>query len=80
MRTSVTRGRLWFSICWRAFYAAHRVVKIAVEEFIELSAYFLWLIGTIEYTYQAAAIAHREPQPAAARRRERRKPKSEGRF
>ena len=57
-----------------------RVVKLAVEEFIELSGYFLWLIGTIEYTYQAKAIAFREPQPVAAKRRASRLPKSEGRF
>jgi len=37
-------------------------------------------LGTIEYTYQAKAIAFREPQPAAARRRAGRLPKSEGRF
>ena len=43
-----------------------RVVKLAVEELVELSGYFLWLIGTIEYTYQARAIALREPQPADA--------------
>ena len=57
-----------------------RVVKLAVEEFVELSAYFLWMIGTIEYTYQAKAIALREPQPAAAKRRAGRLPKSQGRF
>jgi hypothetical protein len=57
-----------------------RIVKLAVEEFIELSGYFLWLVGTIEYTYQAKAIAFREPQPAAAKRRAGRLPKSEGRF
>jgi hypothetical protein len=57
-----------------------RIVKLAVEEFIELSGYFLWLIGTIEYTYQAKAIALKEPQPAAAKRRAGRLPRSEGRF
>jgi hypothetical protein len=57
-----------------------RIVKLAVEEFIELSGYFLWLIGTIEYTYQAKAIALREPQAAAAKRRSGRLPRSEGRF
>ena len=57
-----------------------RIVKLAVEEFIELSGYFLWLIGTIEYTYQARAIALKEPQPAAAKRRAGRLPRSEGRF
>lgn len=68
---------LWQSILGDSY---QRVVKLAVEEFIELSGYFLWLIGTIEYTYQAKAIAFREPQPAAARRRAGRLPKSEGRF
>lgn len=57
-----------------------RVVKLAVEEFIELSGYFLWLIGTIEYTYQAKAVALREPRPAAAKRRDRRRKKSQGLF
>ena len=68
---------LWMSILGDDY---HRVVKLAVEEFIELSAYFLWLIGTIEYTYQAKAIAMQEPQTAAAKRRAGRLPKSEGRF
>jgi hypothetical protein len=58
----------------------HRIATLAVEEFIELSAYCLWLIGTIEYTYQARAIAFREPQPVAAKRRAGRFPKSKGRF
>ena len=57
-----------------------RAVKVSVEEFVELSGYFLWMIGTIEYTYQAKAIAFREPQPAAAKKRAGRLPKSEGRF
>ena len=57
-----------------------RIVKLAVEEFIELIGYFFWLIGTIEYTYQARAIAMREPQAAVAKRRAGRFPKSEGRF
>lgn len=45
-----------------------RVAKLAVEEFIELSGYLLWLVGAIEYTFQARSIAMREPLPAAARR------------
>jgi len=68
---------LWMSILGDGY---QRIVKLAVEEFIELLGYFLWLIGTIEYTYQAMAIARREPQPAAAKRRAGRLPKSEGRF
>lgn len=68
---------LWASIMGDNY---QRIVKLAVEEFIELIGYFLWLIGTIEYTFQARAIAMREPQPVAAKRRAGRFPKSEGRF
>jgi len=68
---------LWMAILGDGY---QRAMKLAVEEFIELLGYFLWLIGTIEYTYQARAIAFRELQPAASRRREKRLPKSEGRF
>ncbi len=58
-----------------------RVAKLAVEEFIELMAYFLWLIGTIEYAYQARAITTREPQPAVAKRRDTRQhQRTDGRF
>jgi len=73
----VAQETLWMSILGDDY---HRVVKLAIEEFIELSAYFLWLIGTIEYTYQAKAIAMQEPQSAAAKKRAGRLPKSEGRF
>ena len=52
---------------------SERVVKLAVEEFIELIGYFLWMIGTIEYVYQAKALAEREPIPAAKKRREYRR-------
>jgi hypothetical protein len=67
---------------WQAILGAHyqRVVKLAVEEFTELAAYYLWLIGTIEYAYQARAIAYREPQPAASRRRQKRRHDAEGDF
>ena len=60
---------------WQAMLGDHyaRVVKLAVEEFIELIGYFLWLIGTIEYVYQAKSIAEREPLPAAQKRREYRR-------
>jgi hypothetical protein len=68
---------LWIAILGDGY---QRVIKLGIEEFIETMGYFLWLIGTIEYTYQARAIALREPQPAVARRRARRKPKSKGRF
>ena len=68
---------LWLAILDDGY---QRVVLLAIEEFIELAGYFLWLIGTIEYTLQVRAVATREPQPAVARRRAGRKPKSEGRF
>ena len=57
-----------------------QVVKLAVEEFIELIGYLLWLIGAIEYTYQARAIAYREPKPAAHRLRQKRRHDKEGRY
>ena len=65
---------------WQAILGADykRVIKLAVEEFIELIGYFLWLIGTIEYAYQARAIAYREPQPAVQRLREKRRHDQEG--
>ena len=68
---------LWMSILGDAY---QRVIKLAVEEFIELIGYFLWMIGTIEYAFQARAIAYRPPQPAAQRRRQKRRHDSEGRF
>jgi cbb3-type cytochrome oxidase subunit 3 len=60
---------------WQSIIGEHylRVTKLAIEEFIELSGYFLWMIGTVEYALQARAIAYREPQPAARRRREKRR-------
>ncbi len=60
---------LWQSILGDDY---RRVAKLAVEEFIELIGYFLWLIGAIEYCYQTKEIAVRDPQPAAVRRRQSR--------
>jgi hypothetical protein len=57
-----------------------RIVKLAVEELMEIAGYYFWLIGTIEYTYQARAIAMREPQPVVAKRRERRRKKPGGKY
>jgi len=73
----VSNENLWMAILGEDY---QRVVKLSVEEFMELAAYYLWLIGTIEYTYQARVIAMREPQPAVAKRRQGRQPKPEGRF
>ena len=61
---------LWMSILGDDY---RRIVKLAVEEFIELIGYFLWIIGTIEYAFQARSISVAEPQPAARRRREKRR-------
>ena len=63
---------LWQSILGDAYL---RVTKLAIEEFMELMGYYLWMIGTIEYAFEARAIAYREPQPAARRRRDRRRRK-----
>ncbi len=68
---------LWMSIMDDHYL---RIVKLAVEEFIELMGYFLWMIGTIEYAYQARAIALAEPQPVARRLRDKRRHEAEGRF
>lgn len=66
---------------WMAILGEHyqRVAKLAVEEFVELSGYYLWTIGTIEYVFQVRAIALRDPQPVAAKRRAGRQ-QSKGRF
>lgn len=57
---------------WQAIMGEHyqRVVKLAVEEFIELIGYLFWLIGTIEYTYQVRSMSARDPQPVAVKRRQ----------
>lgn len=68
---------LWMSILGDDY---RRIIKLAVEEFIELIGYFLWMIGTIEYAFQARAIAMAEPQPAARRRRDKRRHDAEGKF
>lgn len=73
----VGQEQLWMSILGSNY---HHLVKVAVEEFTELLGYMLWLIGAIEYTYQARAIAYREPQPAAQRRRQKRRHEKEGKY
>ncbi|MEX2494840.1 MAG: hypothetical protein WD448_02060 [Woeseia sp.] len=68
---------LWMAMLGENY---QRIIKLAVEEFIELLGYFLWLIGTIEYMYQVRAIATRESKPLAARLRAGRRSKSRRRF
>ena len=48
---------------WRALLGDdyQRIAKLAAEEFTELLGYCLWLIGTLEYAYEARAISLREP-------------------
>jgi hypothetical protein len=69
--------QLWMALLGDDY---RRIVKLAVEEFVELMGYYLLLIGTLEYVYQVRTITSRQVQPAATRRRESRKPKSAGRF
>lgn len=73
----IGQEQLWMSIVGDDYKP---VITFAAEEFIELIGYFLWMIGTIEYAFQARAIAMAEPQPAARRRRQKRRHDSEGRF
>lgn len=68
---------LWMSMLGDAY---QRIIKLAVEEFTELLGYFLWMVGTIDYAFQARAIAYRKPQPAARRRRDKRRHDAERRF
>lgn len=68
---------LWMSLLGDDY---RRVAKVAVEEFIELMGYLLWLIGAIEYTYQARAIAYKEPVPLAKRLREQRRRMKSGKY
>jgi hypothetical protein len=49
-----------------------RVVKLGLEEFIELVGYFFWLIGSFEYAWQVRQIALRDPATPALRRRRHR--------
>jgi hypothetical protein len=67
---------------WQSILDEHylRVTKLAIEEFIELIGYFLWMVGTIDYALQARAIAYRKPKPAARRRREKRRHEAERPF
>jgi hypothetical protein len=73
----VGQEALWMSLLGENYRS---VVAVAVEEFIELCGYSLWMVGTIEYALQARAIAYREPQPAARRRREKRRHEAERPF
>ncbi len=68
---------LWLAIAGRN--ADAETLALASSELLQTLGYFFWLAGTIEYTYQARAIALRTPVAAAAKRRERRRPGT-GRF
>ena len=57
---------LWQSVMGDQY---QRVVKLAVEEFFELLGYLFWLIGTIEYTYEAKSLAFRPRRPETRVRR-----------
>lgn len=57
-----------------------RIIKLTVEEFIELAGYFLWLIGTIEYSIQSRAFISTDSQSSTPRRRKRRRRATDRRF
>lgn len=61
---------LWIAILGSSY---QRIVPVAVEELMEIVGYCFWLVGSLEYAYQAREITLREPQPTAAKRRERRR-------
>jgi len=69
---------LWKAILGDTY---QRVIPLTVEELTEIVGYCFWFIGSVEYVYQARAIAMREPQPAAVKRRVgRRRKKSSGHY
>lgn len=68
---------LWMSILGDSY---QRVVVLAVEEIIELCGYFFWMIGTLEYAFQARAIAMAEPKAAKTKLRASRRSGKKGRF
>lgn len=59
---------LWQAISGDGY---QRIVKVAVEEFIELIGYWLWLLGSIEYALQARAVTQKDQLSAGQRRRRR---------
>jgi len=73
----IAREAFWQSLLGDGY---QHIVHFAAQEMMQLIGYSLWLVGTIEYVYQARAIALQEPQTVAAKRRAGRHPKSEGRF
>ena len=64
---------LWQSLMGEQY---QRVVKLAVEEFFELLGYLFWLIGTIEYTYEARTLAFQPRRPSARSQRKKRQRRS----
>jgi hypothetical protein len=58
---------------WQSIMAPEyrRIVKLAIEEFIELIGYLFWLIGACEYAWQVRNIGQREPETRAVQRRRR---------
>ncbi|MEM9404159.1 MAG: hypothetical protein AAGA44_16950 [Pseudomonadota bacterium] len=57
---------LWQAIAGDGY---QRIVKVTVEELIELMGYCLWVIGSIEYALQARSLRPREPDSGSRRRR-----------
>ncbi len=57
-----------------------RIIKMTVEEFIEMAGYFLWMIGSVEYMLQARAIASRDPHAAHVHREMSRQGRGDGSY
>ena len=57
---------LWQAIAGEGY---QRIVKVTVEELIEMMGYCLWVIGSIEYTLQARSLRHVESGARETRRR-----------
>ena len=56
---------LWQAIAGDGY---QRIVKVTVEELIELMGYCIWVIGSIEYTLQARSLRPAEPRRRLRRR------------
>jgi hypothetical protein len=59
---------------WQSIMGANyqRIVKLGLEEFIELIGYLFWLVGSFEYAWQVRYIGQRDPETPAMRRRRHR--------
>ena len=62
----VASETLWQSLLGDSY---QRIAVNAVDELVETAGYLLWFVGVIEYTVEVRALAARDPEPAAVKRR-----------